>query len=295
MVKGAEALKVGEVSSQRIIKEYKMRLKMDVSRFFNGIGQIDIYQCSETGYRFYYPPTTSGDGLFYKELQRFPWYYIPWKWEHDYVNTKFIKPGQNVLEVGCGHGSFIGKIASNGVSAEGLELNPDSVKEAEKAGVKVYLKTVEEFAETNAGKYDVVCAFQVLEHIHDVHSFLTACFALLKPNGTLLVSVPNNQSFINLHSFDILNMPPHHMGLWDTQSLSALTDLFSAKLISIVQEPLQQNHFEYYNQIMVTSGEYSYFNKIVSMLSYPFTKAAISKMAKSIPGHTVVAAYRKLG
>lgn len=266
---------------------------MDVSRFFIDVKKVELYECPKTGYRFYAPYNLSGDGDFYRELQEFPWYYLPWKWEHDTVKNKYINTTDSVLEVGCGHGAFLSQLAKDGVKVTGLELNPDSVSEAAKLGVKVLLKTVQDYAEESTEQYDVVCSFQVLEHITDVKSFIDASIKLLKPNGIFIISVPNNQSFIKHHDFDILNMPPHHMGLWDQFSLTSLTDIFPIKSVSLAYEPLQEYHYKYYNQIMVTSGKYSILHKALSFASYPITQFGIKKMAGSIPGHTVLAVYRK--
>ncbi len=293
LVKGVESVLIKSIPTDRIVTEYKKRLRMDVSRFFKGLSEVQVYECPQTHYRFFYPFNVDGDGQFYQDLQAFPWYYNPWKWEHDHVSSKFIRKTDNVLEVGCGHGSFLIRLAQDGVTGEGLELNPDSVAAAAKGGVKVHLKTVQAFAEEKPGQYDVVCCFQVLEHISDVRSFLDACIKLLKPNGSLIISVPNNESFIKHHTFDIMNMPPHHMGLWDQNSLTGLTDIFPIKLTSLSYEPLQDYHYKYYNQILTTRGVYSKFNKVLSAALYPITQFGIKRMAGSIPGHTVVGVYKK--
>lgn len=289
-----EAILTKSIAASQIISEYKKRLRLDVSRFFKGIDQVGIYQCPKTGYSFYYPFNITGDGEFYKQLQQFRWYYMPFKWEHSYVKNKYIKSTDKVLEVGCGHGGFLAKLKEEGIDVTGLELNPDSQQEAAKNGVTVHLETVEDYAVNNVGKYDVVCSFQVLEHIQNVRSYIDASLALLKDNGIFIVSVPNNESFIKNHSFDILNMPPHHMGLWNHESLASLTDIFPLKLLSLSHEPLQEYHYKYYNEIMISAGEHSLTGKALSMALYPFTQLGIRRMAASIPGHTIVAVYRKL-
>jgi len=293
-VENLEAVLVKRIGTDKIVEEYQKRLKMDVSRFFTKVKEIQVYQCPKTGYAFFYPyQDVAGDGKFYQELQSFPWYYMPWKWEHDYVRKNVISKTDKLLEVGCGHASFLIQLAKEGFDVTGLELNPDSVAVAAKGGVTVHLKAVQDFAEESPVQYDVVCSFQVLEHIQDVKSFIAASLKLLKPGGTFIISVPNNESFIKHHTFDIMNMPPHHMGLWDQNSLTSLTEIFPIKLSSIAFEPLQDHHFKYYNQIMVTSGEYSKFNKVLSSVLYPITQFGIKRMAGSIPGHTVVAVYKK--
>ena len=100
-----------------------------MTRFFKNRKEIDLYRCNDTGYRYYSPLDLGGDSSFYEHFQKFDWYYMPWKWEHE-VSLDYITDGQRLLEVGCGQGAFIEKVTSlKNVTCTGLELNETSARQ----------------------------------------------------------------------------------------------------------------------------------------------------------------------
>jgi len=80
----------------------------------------------------------------------------------------------------------------------------------------------------------------VLEHIFHVSDFIKDCLACLKPGGILILGVPNSNPFIYRHDkFHTLNLPPHHAGLWNQNSLQKLGDVFNLSIIDISISPLE--------------------------------------------------------
>jgi 2-polyprenyl-3-methyl-5-hydroxy-6-metoxy-1,4-benzoquinol methylase len=171
-----------------------------------------------SSYRFYHPyDMWLGIANLYEQLQKYDWYYMPWKWEHE-TTLMYIENGQSVLEVGCGNGSFLKKINEIFDLNEsiGLELNRKQLICSD--NYNIVNKYVQEYQIENQSKYDIVCSYQVLEHISDVFGFIDAKLNCLKIGGKLIISVPNNDSFIQYLN-SALNMPPHHMGLWNKKSI----------------------------------------------------------------------------
>lgn len=235
-----------KISSSKIIEDYKNTFGYDVSYLLNNIKQIEIYKCLDTGYRFFYPYSVSGDSIFYEHLQQFDWYYMPWKWEHEQA-SKFINNKMKVLEVGCAQGEFIIKIKERfNAECVGLEFNEKAIASAKQKGLNVLSESIEKHSLKNKNEYDVICSFQVLEHISNVKSFIESEILCLKKNGLLIISVPNNDSFLD-KSYNILNMPPHHMGLWNKQSLSSIAKIYGLQIIDVFFEPLQEYHSDYFN------------------------------------------------
>jgi 2-polyprenyl-3-methyl-5-hydroxy-6-metoxy-1,4-benzoquinol methylase len=104
------------------------------------------------------------------------------------------RPNALILDVGCGNG-----IISRGVGAEGFDVYGIDVsdKAIEKARSTNTLPNVR-FDVINAeqlvadGKtYDAVICSEVLEHLHDPGSLLRVLYQSLKPEGKLIVTVPN--------------------------------------------------------------------------------------------------------
>ncbi len=91
-----------------------------------------------------------------------------------------------VLEIGCGRGAM-GVMLSRDYEYRGLEPDPQSFHAAH----FLLDGRVTQAADSDAtGQFDVVCAFEVLEHIEDDLSALERWRRLVAPGGCLIVSVP---------------------------------------------------------------------------------------------------------
>lgn len=286
-----------EIAKDLIIKQYKEGYGIDLDEFLQPVEKIQIYKCANSGYRFYYPHSIAGDSRFYEALQKNDWYYMPWKWEHE-VCRGFIKEGDNILEVGCGKGDFLKNISSNysNVQLTGLELNKTTASDNEK--YKIINSNIEEYSEYHKEEFDMVCSFQVLEHIAMVNSFLEASIACLKKGGHLLISVPNNKSFIKYDPHNVLNMPPHHMGLWDQQSLEEIGKKFNLEVEKIYFEPLQAYHFDWYINLLLmhfAGRRLSSYLKIIlfKLKLRPLIMKYLEKRAHKIKGHSILIVLKK--
>ncbi|MEM6342622.1 MAG: class I SAM-dependent methyltransferase [Bacteroidota bacterium] len=297
LTKNTEIKSINKIPVPTLVQKYQEELKLDIGTFVQGLETIELFECKKTGYQFFYPFNLDGDGQFYEKLERFDWYYLPWKWEHQQTLT-LIKPGQSVLEVGCGPASFVAHLQKEGYEAVGLELNEHCVNQAQAEGLDVKLELVQDHANTNPNKYDLVCSFQVLEHIADVNSFLQASITCLKPGGKLVVCVPNNGSFIKDEKWNVLNMTPHHMGLWKEDSLRKLENCFKIKTEEIRFEPLEPRHFHWYRKVWESKylpKEGSIFYKIYHKMGlYKLIDKWIKNHHQTIHGHSILAIYQKL-
>lgn len=291
---GGKATLIGKIALQPIIEYYK---GFDTSRYFKDLDAISIYECSDTTYRFYYPYTIAGDGPFYEFLSSLTnLYYIPWKWEHAQA-AEHIGKGDRVLELGCANGNFLERIRDEREAiVAGTEINEAAAAQARGRGIEMYTGPLPEIAKKHAGNFDLVCSFQVLEHISDVKAFIEGSLTLLKSGGRLIIGVPNNGSFIKETRGAILNMPPHHMGLWTQGSLANLPNHFNMETVSIKAEPLQKHHYRYYYQVKFGDaiGWLGLIGKILNKIIFELiAKHIIARKAHNIDGHTVLAVFKK--
>lgn len=101
-----------------------------------------------------------------------------------------------ILEIGCGSGMLLHELAARGHECHGLETSevarPLAERLASLAGLPI---TFHQQPQADwAGQFDVVLAFEVLEHIEDDQTALTQWQAWLKPGGRMLLSVPAHKA-----------------------------------------------------------------------------------------------------
>jgi 2-polyprenyl-3-methyl-5-hydroxy-6-metoxy-1,4-benzoquinol methylase len=106
---------------------------------------------------------------------------------------KYRLPRTKVMELGCAHGSFVALMQQAGYTASGVEMSPWIVAFGRKTfGIEVHKGPVEELA-IDAGSLDVIAMMDVMEHLPDPVTTMSRCLDLLKPDGLLLVQMPNFQ------------------------------------------------------------------------------------------------------
>jgi len=274
-VTGEKSKLVKIIKTDYIESLYKISLNYNVHPFFN-TDTISLYRCCKTGYKFYYPLDIKANNEFYQNIENFDWYYQTWKWDYDKAITE-INLGDNVLEVGCGRGYFLSELQKRGNDVVGVELNENAIEFAKQNNIKVLNTSLDEIKDE---KFDVICSFQVLEHINNVENFITDCCRLLKTNGKLIFTVPNNdafffksnklikksnESYINQLQTVALNMPPHHMGLWNLKSLKKMQKVFPLQVICIDEETNNSRNF-LNNQILRDRYPNKYIRKVFQML-----------------------------
>ncbi|WP_417558393.1 class I SAM-dependent methyltransferase [Mesoflavibacter zeaxanthinifaciens] len=130
---------------------------------------------------------------------------------------------KTLLDVGCGTGDFLKTAKENNWIVSGVEPNADARTIANhKTDNSVFdIHQLNNF-ETNS--FDVITLWHVLEHLPDLEHQISILKKLLKPNGRLVVAVPNYKSFdANYYNqfwaaYDV----PRHLWHFDQNSISKL-------------------------------------------------------------------------
>jgi len=111
--------------------------------------------------------------------------------------TRKTSGSGRVLDVGCGFGGFVDLMRTRGWDAEGVDPSQAVVDAARRNGRPVRLGTLEAFS-ADAGPYDAITMFYVLEHLPDPMGALRKSFDLLVPGGTLVMRVPHTTPIVRL-------------------------------------------------------------------------------------------------
>ncbi|HTJ98443.1 MAG TPA: bifunctional 2-polyprenyl-6-hydroxyphenol methylase/3-demethylubiquinol 3-O-methyltransferase UbiG [Bordetella sp.] len=108
--------------------------------------------------------------------------------------------GKRILDVGCGGGILSESMAAEGAEVTGIDLAEKSLKVARlhglEAGIKVEYRAVpvEQLAQEQPERYDVVTCMEMLEHVPDPASIVRACATLVQPGGWVFFSTLNRNS-----------------------------------------------------------------------------------------------------
>lgn len=113
--------------------------------------------------------------------------------------TKAIKlSNKNVLEIGFGAGEMLRWFHKKGALVTGIDFSEEA-REMARERLSSYeqyksIKLQSDFKQLKKESFDVICAFEVLEHIEDDVGAINEWLGYLKPGGSLLISVPAHMS-----------------------------------------------------------------------------------------------------
>lgn len=103
-----------------------------------------------------------------------------------------------LLDYGCGTGHFLAAAKNNGWEVSGIEPNDLARMDAiSRLGQRVGVP--DSLAGLGSGSFDAITLWHVLEHVHTLNETLAELVALLKPDGVLLIAVPNAESLDAQH------------------------------------------------------------------------------------------------
>ncbi|WP_308469746.1 class I SAM-dependent methyltransferase [Gelidibacter japonicus] len=200
-------------------------------------------------------------------------------------NSKFL------LDVGCGTGDFLQVAYKSGWAITGIEPNEQARKIANKKTNDSVFNS-EKLFKLEEQKFDVITLWHVLEHLPELNEHLSVFAKLLKPEGVLIIAVPNYKSYdAKLYkeywaAYDV----PRHLWHFSQESITKLANKINMKIIktapmkfdafyvSLLSEKYKTGQMNYIkgfwngwrsNLEAKTSGEYS---SLIYVLKHENTK-----------------------
>lgn len=144
------------------------------------------------------------------------------------ILKKYKKKG-NLLDFGCGIGWFL-EGAKNYYNVSGVEFS-DSIRKwlFKKLGIRTF-KTLDDIKNE---KYDIITAFDVIEHVPNPLDLLKQLKKKLKKNGIILIYTPNKDSlgFKFLKERNNLVCPPNHLTYFNFKSFEYMAKKAKMKII----------------------------------------------------------------
>ena len=138
----------------------------------------------------------------------------------------------SILDIGAGTGDFLFVAKENGWHTIGVEPSEKAKAIAKKKGVSF----VSETSELENHSFDVISMWHVLEHVPNLENQIKELKRLLKPNGTLIIAVPNFKSFDAKHygkfwaAYDV----PIHFWHFSKTAVKMLFEKEEMKLVKVL-------------------------------------------------------------
>ncbi len=163
--------------------------------------------------------------------------------------------GKKVVDVGCGGGILSESMAQQGASVIGIDLAEKPLKVAKlhqlESGVQVDYRLIaaEDLAAAEPDSFDVVTCMEMLEHVPDPVSVMTACARMVKPGGWVFFSTlnrnPKSYLFAIIGAEYVLNMLPKGTHDWskfikphELAAFARQAGLDSVELMGMTYNPL---------------------------------------------------------
>jgi len=105
-----------------------------------------------------------------------------------------VRPGELMLDIGCGSGLSLLEAQAMGAQVRGVEADPNVRRIADELGLQVHIGSLldEPFA---SERFDLVVLNQVIEHVPDPDQTLERLRTRLRPGGRVVLVFPNVRSF----------------------------------------------------------------------------------------------------
>ena len=141
-------------------------------------------------------------------------------WQGD---SRGVKPlaGRRALDVGCGAGLLCEPLARLGAEVTGVDAAAENVavatEHAAGAGLAITYRSGD-IAGLALGRFDLVAALEVIEHVADKPAFIAALAGCLEPGGLMVLSCPNRTAqskLLMVEGAERLGLIPRGTHHWD--------------------------------------------------------------------------------
>ncbi|MFH1957606.1 MAG: class I SAM-dependent methyltransferase [bacterium] len=117
--------------------------------------------------------------------------------EHNarYKYARSFAQGLNLLDIGCGYGKGTYLLSKVAKSAIGIDYHKDLISYLKKKYIRknlaFYVMDCSDKLKFKDNVFDIICGFDIIEHLNNPEQFLKEVRRVLKPEGKLLLSTPN--------------------------------------------------------------------------------------------------------
>lgn len=247
-----------------------------------------FYKCRECTFSFAWP-FQSGSKEFYSTIYSNTKFYPKQKWDYIITHSSILKLSKStklkdirLLEIGAGDGSFIKQISpslippKNILCTEFSNYGKNKILQYGIECISIDLKDID--SQKYKHKFDIICMFQVLEHIDNFNAFFKKINEISNNNAHLFITTPNNNYREFYDSIDSkFDIPPIHVSRWNKKTFGLLGKKFKWQIKDYkVENPgflkkLRKFLFNRYHYFNITNALDKIENKPISLIIKVFT------------------------
>ena len=194
-------------------------------------------------------PFVAGDGEFYRTAYSEGTSYPRWKWEFQKtleVIESLCHASQgkslSLLEIGAGGGVFLKRVTPQWIEKEHVtclefsEIGADAIR---RRGIRCLSQDIRDTEDQDlGGPFDIVCLFQVLEHLDGLDQFFARLVEVTREGAHVFLAVPNplQRAFLDSHGL-YEDVPPTHVGRWNRSPLEVMAARHGLRVVTAAVQP----------------------------------------------------------
>jgi SAM-dependent methyltransferase len=167
---------------------------------------------------------------------------------------EYLHKDSSVVEVGCAYGYFLNMIKDKVSWHKGYDVSTDGVDYArQELGVNAHAEDFLADNEVKPGSVDLVCMWDVVEHLGEPHRHMEKAAKALKPGGALCITTGDVSSYVAQRRGLDWRMihPPTHIYYFNVESLKRILSRYGLEVTSVRYRPTYRNTGSVINQLIV--------------------------------------------
>lgn len=186
----------------------KLKDKFALEDFFLSKEKFNIQKCSDCGFEFtnprpaknhiadyyksenYISHSNKSKGLFARMYQIARHFNLSSKYK---IIKKHAHRGK-ALDIGSGTGHFLNYLKNKQWTVQGIEPDKDAAQYS-RSHFGLNSDSEEKLGNLEKNSFDLITMWHVLEHVHDLNNRMIELQSLIKPDGLLILALPNSSSF----------------------------------------------------------------------------------------------------
>ncbi|MGI6073613.1 MAG: class I SAM-dependent methyltransferase [Fermentimonas sp.] len=179
-----------------------------------------------------------------------------------------------LLDIGCGTGYFLDKARTKGYEVSGIEKDGHS-RDFAKDKFKLNINDEDALWNIETNSFDIVTLWHVLEHMQNLNKVVSKLNQILKPDGTLVLALPNHNSYdaqvYKKHwaAYDV----PRHLWHFTPDTVEKLLKKHSFKIIAKRPMPVDTFYISLLSEKYKGSNSFKQYIKALSVGSVGYLRS----------------------